>query len=261
MYPYIVLWWSKLSMTWIGIVISFLIFLGIALYLTKKYHQNFWKLFYWLPFLIVLTYFLGSYVNFIFEVGILPTNRSEVVTLISPYEYKFHFAGLLLGIFISIFVFLKKIIRVENKKVWSDILFFSFALSLVPLGIFLLMWDNFIGNTTTTTWLGIKTLHSDSQLNKFNLVYPIGLFLSLGSLFVTLYIKVLKKKRFGYGMYGFTVLLIVISLVLLLQQYSRHLVFSLGSNMTFDLKQYAAWIIALIAYFTYSKRKKIDDTK
>jgi len=45
-------------MTGIGIIVSFLVFLGIALYLTKKYHQNFRKLFYRLPFLIVLTYFL-----------------------------------------------------------------------------------------------------------------------------------------------------------------------------------------------------------
>jgi len=120
-------------LTGIGIIISFLVFLGIARYLTKKYHQNFRKLFYRLPFLIVLTYFLGSYVNFIFEVGIFPTNGSEFVQLISPYGYKFHFMGLLLGIFISISVFLKKIVRIENKKVWADIFFFSFSLSLVPL--------------------------------------------------------------------------------------------------------------------------------
>ncbi len=259
MYPYIILWWSKLYMTWIGIVISFLVFLCIARYLTKRYHQNFWKFFYWLPFLIVLTYFLWSYVNFIFDVGIIPTNWSEVGDLVSPYGYKFHFAWLLLGICISVYVFLKKIVRVENKKVWSDILFFSFALSLVPLGIFLLMGDHFIGNTTTT-WLGIKTLHSDSQLNKFNLVYPIGLFLSLGSLFVTICIKILKKKRFGYGMLGFALLLVLISLVLMMQQYPRHIVFSLGNSM-FDIKQYAAWVVALISLLVYFKRQKVDDTK
>jgi hypothetical protein len=120
-------------MTGIGIIVSFLVFICIARYLTKKYHQNFWKLFYWLPFLIVLTYFFGSYVNFFFDVGVFPTNWSEFMTLISPYGYKFHFFGLLLGMFIAIFVFLKKITRVENKKVWSDILFLSLTLSMVPL--------------------------------------------------------------------------------------------------------------------------------
>jgi hypothetical protein len=120
-------------MTGIGIVVSFAVFVFIAQYLTKKYHQNFRRFFYRLPFLIVLSYFLGSYFTFIFDVGIVPTNRSEFTTLISPYGYKFHFTGLLIGIFISIYVFLKNIVRVENKKVWTDILFISFALSLVPL--------------------------------------------------------------------------------------------------------------------------------
>lgn len=83
--------------------------------------------------MIVLTYFFGSYVAFALDVGIFPSNGMELVQLLSPYGYKFHFAGLVLGIYISIGVFLKKIVRVENKKVWSDILFFSLALSLVPL--------------------------------------------------------------------------------------------------------------------------------
>ena len=257
MYPYIILWWFKFYMTGIGIVVSFLVFVFIAQYLTKKYHQNFWKFFYWLPFLIVLTYFLWSYVNFLFTVGVFPTNWSEFLTLLSPYWYKFHFMWLLIGIFISVSVFLKKITRVENRKVWSDILFLSLTLSLVPLWLFLLMGDNFIG-ATTTSWLGIKSLHSDSQRNKFNLVYPIGLFLSLVSLFVVLYIKILKKKRFGYGMLGFSLILILISLVLLLQQYPRHVVFSLGTLM-FDIQQYSAWIVALICYFIYKRRQRITD--
>lgn len=257
MYPYIILWWSKFYLTGIGIIISFLVFLGIARYLTKRYHQNFWKLFYRLPFLIVMTYFLGSYVNFIFDVGIFPTNGAEFVQLLSPYGYKFHFMGMLIGILISISVFLKKIVRVENKKVWSDILFFSLALSLVPLWLFLLMWDNFMGMSTDTR-LGIKSLHSDSQWNKFSLVYPIWLFLSLGSLFVVLYIKALKKKKFGYGMLGFAIILILISLILLLQQYSRHAVFSLGS-IVLDVKQYSAWIVAALCYFTFRRWQKIPD--
>jgi len=59
------------------------------------------------------------------------------------------------------------------------------------------MGDNFMG-VATDTRLGIKSLHSDSQRNKFSLVYPIGLFLSLGALFISLYIKIIKKKKFGY---------------------------------------------------------------
>lgn len=96
----------------------------------------------------MLCYFLGSYVQFVFDYGLFPTNGAEFLTLLSPYGYKFHFAGLLLGILIAIVIFLKNIKRIENKKIWMDILFFSLTLSLVPLGIFLLMGDNFIGTQT-----------------------------------------------------------------------------------------------------------------
>lgn len=254
MYPYLILWWSKFYMTGIGIVVSFLVFILIARYLTKKYHQNFWKFFYWLPLLIVLTYFFGSYVSFIFSTGFLPTTWAQFVSLVSPYGYKFHFTGLLIGMFVSIYIFLKRIVRIENRKVWSDILFFSFALSFVPLWLFLLMGDNFIG-TTTTSWMGIKSLHSDSQRNKFNFVYPIGLFLSLWSLFVALSIKIIKKKKFGYGMLGFAIILLMLALLLLLQQYPRHIVFS-WESFTFDINQYSALFFALFSYLTYRRRKK-----
>lgn len=113
------------------------------------------------------------------------------------------------------------------------------------------MGDNFIG-ATTNSWMGIKSLHSDSQRNKFSLVYPIGLFLSLGSFFIVLWIKIIKKKRFGYGMLGFALLLLLLGAVLILQQYSRHAVFSLGAIM-FDIKQYSAVIVAVFCYFVYRK--------
>jgi hypothetical protein len=86
-------------------------------------------------------------------------------------------------------------------------------------------------------------------------VYPIGLFLSLASLFVVLFIKIIKKKKFGYGMLGFALLSFIISIVLLGQQYPRHIVFSLG-NIMFDMNQYIALIAAIICYLTYRKRQK-----
>ena len=74
----------------------------------------------------------------------------------------------------------------------------------------------------------------------------------MGSLFIVLFIKILKKKKFGYGMIGFALMLVFISLVLLLQQYVRHGVFTLGSTI-FDVKQYSAWILALICLITYRR--------
>jgi hypothetical protein len=41
-----------------------------------------------------------------------------------------------------------------------------------------MLGDNFIGFPTDSA-IGIKALHFESQLNKFDAVYPIGLFLSI----------------------------------------------------------------------------------
>ena len=118
------------------------------------------------------------------------------------------------------------------------------------------MGDTFIG-LSTSSWLGVKSLHSDSHWNTFTFVYPIGVFLSLWWLFVSLFIKVIKKKKFGYGMLGFSLILLLISIILLFQQYSRHMVFSLWSVM-FDIKQYSAILLAIISYLTFRKRQKIS---
>ena len=252
MYPYINLFGEKIYMTWIGIVIAFLTFLVVSIYLTRRYHQNFWKFFYWMPILIISCYFLGSYVQFIFDEGLFPSSMTSFFHLLSPYGYRFHFVGLIAGLVLSISIFLKQIKRIENKKIWVDILFYSLSLSLVPLGIFLLMGDNFIG-LSTTSFLGIKSLHSESQWNKFNLVYPIGLFLSLGALFVVVLIRFIRRKRaFGYGMLGFSLLSLLVGIVLMFQHYPRHGVLTLG-HVTFDIKQYAAILVAIWCFWIYKK--------
>jgi hypothetical protein len=65
------------------------------------------------------------------------------------------------------------------------------------------------------------------------------------------------KKRFGYGLLGFAVMLVIIAFILLFQQYPRHGVISIGS-LIFDIKQYAALLVALWCLLIFRKRKKID---
>lgn len=113
------------------------------------------------------------------------------------------------------------------------------------------MGDNFIG-ISTTSFLGIKSLHSESQRNKFNLVYPIGLFLSFASLLSVIFVRIIRKKRFGYGMLGFSLLALLVGIVLMFQNYPRHGVFTLGHIM-FDIKQYAALLAAIWSFLVYRK--------
>lgn len=49
------------------------------------------------------------------------------------------------------------------------------------LGIFLVFGDTVIGKATTSH-LAIRALSGESKLLKFDGVYPVGLFLSLGTL-------------------------------------------------------------------------------
>lgn len=254
MYPYITIFDAKLYMTGVWIVISFLVFIAVVWYLSKKHLQSFWKFFYWLPLLISLIYFFGSYTQFILSTqSLFPSSITEFLSILSPYWYKFHFAGVLIGILISLIVFFKKIKTVENKKIWIDIFFFAFSLSIVPLWIFLLLWDNFIGNTTEW-FLWVKSLHSESQRNKFYAVYPIWLFLSISWLLVALYIHIKRiiNKRKRFWLLGIIILLILINIVLIMQQYPRYMVIW-AWDLKLDIKQHISFFI--IMYCLYLNKK------
>ncbi len=71
--------------------------------------------------------------------NIIPTNGSELLELMTPYGYKFHFVGIAIGGAVSIWYFLKNIARIENRKLYIDVLFFAVAASTIPLGLFLLL--------------------------------------------------------------------------------------------------------------------------
>ena len=128
MYPYIEVFWTKISMMVVWIIVSFLIFLVTAWILTRKNHQDFLKLFYWLPVWIIFSYILWRYVSFVFETWIyFPNSISAWVTLLSPQNFNFSFIWLLIASWISFAVFFSGIKRTENKKIWVDILFTSLA--------------------------------------------------------------------------------------------------------------------------------------
>jgi len=203
---------------------------------------------------------MWAYSHFFLNYGIFPNSIEQIITLISPYGYKFHFAGLVLGFLISLILFFRKISRYENKKIWIDIFFFSFVLSLIPLWIFLVFGDNFIGKPSSSSWLAIKALTTQSELNKFWAVYPVWLMLSFVSIFSVLITFIIKKsfKTFGYGIIGFILLIIWFNFVLLFQQYSKHGVISAGW-ISFDIKNYISFfVIMLCLHIHYNRTRKIN---
>ncbi|MDR2416062.1 MAG: hypothetical protein LBD75_05680 [Candidatus Peribacteria bacterium] len=192
MFPFIEVAGAKISMTALGIIVALLTFIGTTYYLCRKHHQDFFKLFYRLPIRIIFMYLLGRYITVVLETSsFIPTSFTQVLTILRPRQFDFHFVGILIALTISLGTFFARIKRTENKKIRADILFSGICNAIIILGIFLTLGDTFIGKPTDSIF-AIKTLHPESELTKFDGVYPIGLFLSIGALVVSIIINVLK---------------------------------------------------------------------
>ncbi len=254
MYPYIEIFWITMHMTWIGIVVFILTFILVSYYLTNKYHQDFLKLFYWLPMMVILMYCFWSYFMFIFEYGLFPTNMSELAALAFPVNYTFSFAWVLFGFLVSNIIFFSKIKRLETKKVWIDIIFLSTTLALVPLWLFAVFGDTFVGKINEW-WLSIKSLHPQSQLNKYNWVLPVGLFLSIWALFCSFAFVLFQRKykKFGLWLLWFVVLLIWINLVFFFQQYPKNMPINI-IWITFDIKHYMTFFVIMFLLYVNNIR-------
>ncbi len=257
MYPYLEVFGIGFNMTGLGIIVALGVFLASVGYLCRKYHQSFLDFFYFLPVIIIITYLLGSYVQFIIDVNFIPLSIHELYTFLLPKNYSFHFIGIMIGLVLSFSLFLKNLERTENKKIWIDIIFVSFSLALIPLGIFLLMWDTFIGKPYEGI-IAVNALHPDSVLNKFQGVYPVGIFLSLIGIFSVLCFVLLKYylKKFGWGLLGFIILILLFGVVLHFQQYPRYIPISY-KNVIFDIKHYISFFVLMLCLYSYHKRDRL----
>ncbi len=264
MYPFLTLWGVKVYMTWLGIVVGLFTFLVVAWFLCKKYKLDFWKLFYWFPTLLIITYLLGSYSYLLIERGIrFPLNSlTNLKAWLSPYGYKFHFVGILLGIVWSLRRFFKKIVIGSEKRKWIDLFFFATSTALIPMGLFFVLGDNIIGRPAPFSGIGVSDLTPGwvSELSKYGKVFPVWIFLSLISMLafgLTFVGKAITKKE-GWWFIGFGVLLLLINVVFNYQQYTRHGVVSVLGG-TLDIKNILAivvWIICLIVGMRIIKRKR-----
>lgn len=256
MFPFFQVLWLKVYMTWVWIVFFLICFIFVSKYLCNKRHQDFYKIFYWLPIAIIITYFMWSYFNFFLNYWLFPINSEQVKILLSPYWYNFHFVWLLSWFVLSLFIFFMNIKRYENKKIWVDIIFFSFILSVIPFWIFLVFWDNFIWKSASS-WIAVKPLTTQTELNKFWSVYPVWLFLSFLAIFNSLFILVMKrnKKRFGQWMIWFIYFVIWLNIIFLFQQYPKYWVISLWW-VTLDIKNYISFFVIMLCLHLYYKRNQ-----
>lgn len=257
MYPYIELFGTNISMVMIGCIISTAIFLITTRILTKRNHQDFLKLFYWLPLRIILSYILWRYIAFCLESWIyFPSSISILLKILSPQNFNFHFVGLLIASWISLWIFFSSIKRTENKKIWSDILFLWIANSLIIFGIFLTLWDCVIWKPTDSMF-AIRALTDNSALTKFDGVYPIWLFISFGTLIIHIIVSILGIifKKNWLWLRWLLWILIVFNICFLFQSYPKYGIFSILWT-SFDIKQYMSVIVIIHWIITAINRER-----
>ena len=239
MWPSITIGLTPVYMTGIGIVVGLITFLFISFYFCRKYKLEREQIFVWIFLPLILSYILGSYSSFVFLTkSVVPSSRAEFTTIFSPYGFHFEYVGVIVALFVSMLIFFRPIKYPSQQAKWIDTFFFSFAGALVPLGLFLLLGDNFIGQVPLDGG-GMEPLSTASARTKYQSVLPVGLYLSIASLIIFFAVGIYKRyhKKSGIGYVGLTVLVGAISLILVFSQYSRHLVILVGS-MRFDIKQY-----------------------
>ncbi len=241
----------------VGCIIAAIIFLITARILTKRNHQDFLKLFYRLPLRIILSYILWRYISFSLETWIyFPTSLSNLLTILSPQNFNFHFVGLLIASRICLWIFFSSIKRSENKKIWADILFLSISNALIVFGIFLTLWDTVIW--TPTDWIfAIRALTDNSALTKFDWVYPVWLFISFGVLIIHVIVSIFSiifKKNWMW-MRWLVWILIVFNIAFLFQSYPKYWLINI-LWVSLDIKQYLSIPIIIHGIITAIKREK-----
>lgn len=257
MYPYIELFGTQVSMMAIGSIIASIIFLVTAWILTKRNHQDFLKLFYRLPFWVILSYILWRYISFSLETWVyFPTSVSNILKILSPQNFNLHFVGLLIASWICLWIFFSSIKRTENKKIWADILFLSISNALIIFWIFLTLWDSVIW-TPTDSMFAVRALTDNSNLTKFDGVYPVGLFISFGILIVHIIVSVLSiiLKKNWIWMWWLVWILIVFNIAFFFQSYPKYwLIEFLWTS--FDIKQYVSLFVIILGIITAIKWEK-----
>lgn len=257
MYPYIELFGVKISMMVTGTIIAIIIFLITARIVTKRNHQDFLKLFYRLPWRIILSYLLWRYISFSLENWTLfPNSLSSFLTILSPQNFNIHFIGILIASRICLIIFFSSIKRTENKKIWADIIFLSLANALIIFWIFITLWDSIIWKPTDSIF-AIRALTDNSDLTKFDGVYPVWLFISFWILIIHVIVSILSiiLKKNWLWIRWLIWILIVFNIVFLFQSYPRYWLISIFWT-SFDIKQYVSLLVIIYRIITAINREK-----
>lgn len=237
MFPSIEIFWIQLYFQWVWIVLATLVFFYWLYRYSKKFSLKFSYLFSFLPFFIIVPYFFWRYFYDIIEYHRIIS--LDILTLISPYNYNFSFIWVSFWLLFMIFLFLISLSYKEERKKYIDIFFYSISLSLVIIWPFLLLWDVFYWNITSSIfWISPFTENS----NITQKVWPVWIFVSILGLFLYILSKFIYFifKKPWLTIYLLPFLFLIFSYIFIFQHYPKHFIF------TIDIKILYCYIVAII---------------
>lgn len=259
MYPTITIGPRTLHMTGVGIVAFVLVFLWKMRQYTRTYRLSFKHFFEKIPWYIIILYLLGTYSHYLIEYMIIfPIDRQQFLLYLSPYGYKFHYIGLLIGMVLCGIQFLKTVPEYDRAR-RIDAFFQSTVFGSIPLGVFLLLGDTVIG-VPIQDGLYVSAITPNSAMATYDKVVPVGLYISIAGVLWSAILMIRNKRLqrwFWYRWFAF--FFILLWCILVFQQYPRHIVTN-RLWLTMDIRQYASLVVAaLFAFqgFRYYKTKKI----
>ena len=237
MYHYITLRWLTIHMTWLWIIIFIASFIGIAYAEWRKQWLDVKRFLYTTPLFILLAYAFGSYLYYFFDTFVvIPLSVQQILLYLSPYNYSFHATWIALWVIIAWWKFLKPLSLERSRRrinVWA----YALLWSLIPLGIFLLLWDNFIWEPTQGS-LFISAIRNDSNVAIYDRVLPLWIFVSLLGLAWAWIMYLWWRKAHPYrGYAAYSYMCFWLAMIMLYQVYPRRLVTLIGETQR-DIKQY-----------------------
>jgi hypothetical protein len=255
MYHYITIGDIKIYMTWLGILLTLAVFtftLRRYLHAYKLEHSFIRKR---LPLYGIALYLFSTYTWYAIEsFVIIPLSWKQLLMYFSPTEYRFHLVWILIAC-LGIGRDTLRHVPIPQHEKWLDSLFHSITIACIPLGIFLLLGDNFIGMTTDTSYF-VTAIRPDSNMAVYGKVFPLWLMVSVWWLAchvaANIFADTTKRKDVWKWFAIFSLWLIAITM---LQQYPRHLVMSLGT-VIFDIKQYVLLLIAILFFVFHIQQQR-----
>lgn len=238
MFPIFHLRGMSFSMTWLGIVAFLVVFILVARKRANSLWLPFGEFFRYLPIIILLAYLLGTRSRYALEHFIIfPFSPQRLLLYLSPYEFHFHFVGIIVGILIWRKRFLTSQPR-ERHLQRHTVMFEAIMLACIPLGIFLLFGDHFIGKPIETG-IYVSAIDPASKVAAYDTVIPLGIYLACMTWILYLLISIMHTwKPSTYRIFGgFSLFFLWLGFLLIRQVYPRHLVMKRWS-LTMDIKQY-----------------------